>query len=80
MNIIFRWQCLKIIGTQSRKCFLWVVCHLLKELVLTHQATPIKLMAVYMHILNKELLQQQPHTLNKTVATIIMQTKIYTLP
>ena len=52
INIIFRWQYSKLLGAQNRKCVLCMVCHLMKELILTHQATPINLTAAYMYILN----------------------------
>ena len=32
-----------------------------------------------MHILNNQQLQQQPHNFNKIMATIKMQTKMYSL-
>ena len=64
----------------KQKMFLCMVCHLLKELVLTHWATPINLTATHMHILNNQQLHWQPPSFNKTMATINMQMKINTLP
>ena len=57
-----------------------MVCHLLKELGLTHWATPINLTATHMHILSNKKLQWQPPNFNKTMAIINMQINIYTLP
>ena len=57
-----------------------MVYHLLKESGLTHQATPINLTAIHMHILSNQQLQWQPPHFNKTMTTINMQIKIYTLP
>ena len=64
----------------KQKMFPCTVCHLLKELVLTHWVTPINLTARHMHILHNQQLQWQPPNFNKTMATINMQIKIYTLP
>ena len=65
---------------KKQKMFLCIVCHLLKELGLTHHATPINLTARHMHISSNQQLQWQPPNFNKTMATINMQIKIYTLP
>ena len=65
---------------KKQKMFLCTVCHLLKDPGLTHQATPINLTATHMHILSNQELQWQPPHINKTIATINMQIKIYTLP
>ena len=63
----------------KQKIFLCIVCHLLKEPVLTHWATSINLTAMHMHIYNNQQLQWQQPNLNN-MATINMQIRIYTLP
>ena len=65
---------------KKQKMFLCMVCHLLKKLGLTHKATPINITTMHMHILNNQQLSWQPPYFNKSMATINMQIKIYTLP